>query len=637
MCGDSAVVRTLLKRSGWRQEISHKRNVALGALGFLCALMLAVGIYYKQFFVVFVFCVWLCAEALLLRLQPLLKWAPRRKISGHETFEEDSLWKLFEEASENSHTICSIKISERLGLENNEKSRRWNLAFKNLLDLKLLLDSPQELRGKKGLQQALLFKASSRKELCDSQRHLEIKNINDICEAAMIISELLNRTLSIAETEESRVGEEARGLLENVLGFPFDSLRSRAFIEKLTDALHRNSGAPFLILNLLSRGRYFQARELGRAVLADEVEVSEDLKSTLYWVAEVDWFSKKKKDEILEHDTAIKHLYHLCFTNPDRAGILEIDSQFSSEFGPVNEIIEEGFLFKETLVEALLELWKDYEGWFDGVFQTSLEAMTGRKSKIFDERANWERYWRQEKEQFSRDYLYVVEGNLSYASGQVKDAQYCYERALAISPKLRSAIFNLLMVSAELKDHKTHERIKNLILEEAEWMPLALSSIANSFVLLNDDKKALEYYSELKTHRGWERKTEFYLSVFCFDRGYFDKALTYAIKASELNPSDTSVSFHLSRCYSVLGEKEAALQAFKRSQGPTATEIAPRHTSWLNFYQFTLERDSGRCEEAVQTLMKIPKDYFQDPEELKQAVDFAKDINDFSLLRHLKP
>jgi TolA-binding protein len=51
----------------------------------------------------------------------------------------------------------------------------------------------------------------------------------------------------------------------------------------------------------------------------------------------------------------------------------------------------------------------------------------------------------------------VIEGNLSYSAEAYKDAKYCYEKAIELSPKLRSALFNLLMVSAKLKDFKTHE------------------------------------------------------------------------------------------------------------------------------------------------------------------------------------
>lgn len=84
-----------------------------------------------------------------------------------------------------------------------------------------------------------------------------------------------------------------------------------------------------------------------------------------------------------------------------------------------------------------------------------------------------------------------------------------------------------------------------------------------------------------------------------------------------------------------MGEKEAALNAFKLAQGGSG-QAQFNSQGWLSFYQFTLERDSGRCEEAGETLLKIPKDYFQDEEELKAAVDFARGKKDLVLLRHLK-
>jgi tetratricopeptide (TPR) repeat protein len=372
-------------------------------------------------------------------------------------------------------------------------------------------------------------------------------------------------------------------------------------------------------------------------LLSGEIDCDEELKSTLYWLAEIHWFAKEKKQEILTHDEAIKSLYHLCFVNPDRAGFLEIDSQFFSEFGPVNEIAEEGFLFKEALVEAVLELWESYEGWFDGVFQFVLEALTGRKSKIYDERQNWVRFWKYEKAQFSRDYLYIVEGNLSFSQGQIEEAKFCYQKALEISPQLRAGVFNLLYVAAKLKDEITHEWAIQEICKNQDWLPLGLSAIGNSYFILEKDNRALEYYDKLRQERGWEKKVDFYISLFCLEIGNYDRALSYAKKAHELNPLDSSMSFHLSRCYSKVGAKEAALEVFNKVNGVSGKAMGQSLSSaWMVYYRFTLERDSGRDEEAIKTLMQLPREYFQDPEELAEAMEFAKRKQDLRLLRHLK-
>ena len=57
---------------------------------------------------------------------------------------------------------------------------------------------------------------------------------------------------------------------------------------------------------------------------------------------------------------------------------------------------------------------------------------------------------------------------------------------------------------------------------------------------------------------------------------------------------------------------------------------------WLAYYRFTLERDSGRPHEASETLMSIPSDYFQDPEEFEAALEFARGQKDLVLLRHFR-
>ena len=635
-CGDSITVKRSIGQSGFVENIRNKKNRVLGALAVLCALILGVGIYTEHYFVIFVFGVWLCAEALLLKLQPLLRWSFRKTSVDAPTSDQEILWRLFHEADENSEVIGGIKLSHWLGTHPTDVQKRWALQFRLLSQLKIIFDCKKDLPGIRKIQQRLLFrKKGNFRSIEDEKGTLEIKSVQTVIEAAVLVSDLIARVQVIAQNEDNRMGEEAKALIAQILGGHFEAPRSGILIDQLCDVMQSDSGVPFLILNLLHEERFYEAREFATAILANEIFVEEDLRSTLYWLAEVEWFSREKKKELLDHDNAIRYLYHLCFMSPDRAGFLEIDSQFFSELAPVNELAEEGFVFKETLVESFLELWKNYEGWFDGIFQNSLESLTGRKSKIYDERDNWERFWLQEQANFSRQYLYVIEGNLSYAEGHFSDAAHCYKKALALVPDLRAALFNLLFASAKLKDSVTHAWAKNKILEVPEWLPLSLSSIGNSLLLLGDDRGAEETYELLKNEKGWERKTDFYISTFSFEQGWYDKALLFAIKAHAVNPVDSTISFHLSRCYSAVGEKEAALNAFKLAQGGSG-QAQFNSQGWLSFYQFTLERDSGRCEEAGETLLKIPKDYFQDAEELKAAVDFARGKKDLVLLRHLK-
>ena len=83
----------------------------------------------------------------------------------------------------------------------------------------------------------------------------------------------------------------------------------------------------------------------------------------------------------------------------------------------------------------------------------------------------------------------------------------------------------------------------------------------------------------------------------------------------------------------MLGEKESALGAIKRVR---ESLISPSQAQWLKYYQFTLERDAGLHKEASETLFRIPSEYFQDPDELEAALEFAKDRKDLALLRHLR-
>jgi tetratricopeptide (TPR) repeat protein len=391
--------------------------------------------------------------------------------------------------------------------------------------------------------------------------------------------------------------------------------------------MQRDSGLPFLVFNLARKGNLAWARTWAQLILTKDVEVDEEIRSVLYWIIELHWFTHEKQAPIADHEESIRYLYHLCFTQPERAGFLEIDSQFFSQFETVNELAREGFLFKETLLEKVMWLWREHEGYFDDIFRGALEAMTEQKSKIYDSRESWERFWKRESENFCRDYLYVVEGNLCYARGHFDDACLYYEKALELNPKLRSALLNVVFCYARLGKEGMHEMTVERIVADDSLLPSALFVAGNSYLLLGNSARAEAYYDELKTFDGWARKTEYYKSTFCYENGLYEKALEYARRAHEQSPTDTSIRYHLSLCYNAVGEKDRALDMVRKVDG------APQ---WLSYYRFTLERDSGRHHDASETLMSIPSDYFEDPEEFEAALEFARTRKDLVLLRHLR-
>lgn len=635
-------MREIRMRVDRRMLVENRRRWVWTGLSLLTTLMLGVGIYFEQYFFIFAFIAWLCAETLLMRLQPWLriyKFSRKQFTRKNKTESEvEVFWHWYHEASENAFTLAGLRLSEWLGSSPEQDQKQWAKKYRTLFELKLLIDSKTALRGNRGLQQNILFQSRVNTAADPFQKAL-LQNLSkeQILEAALSVSDLLLQVQSLAEKEDSIVGIEARSLIEKILGVSFEITKSRSFIDRLSDSIQKESGIPFLMLNLIRRGEITLAREFGRKLLAEEIECDEELKSTLYWLAEIHWFSTEKKQEILTHDEAIKSLYHLCFVSPDRAGFLEIDSQFFSEFGPINEIAEEGFLFKEALIEAVLVLWENYEGWTDGVFQFVLEALTGRKSKIYDERPNWVRFWKHEKLQFSREYLYVVEGNLSFCAGRIEEAKFCYQKALEINSRLRAGVFNLAYVAAKTKDEATHQWAIKEICKNQDWLPLGLAAIGNSYFILGKDHLALEYYDKLRCEKGWEKKVDFYISLFYLEIGVYEQALVYAKKAHDLNPLDSSMSFHLSRCYSKVGAKEAALEVFNRANfGSTKASGDAINSAWMTYYRFTLERDSGKDEQAIKTLMQIPREFFQDSDELVEALEFARRKQDLGLLRHLK-
>jgi tetratricopeptide (TPR) repeat protein len=253
--------------------------------------------------------------------------------------------------------------------------------------------------------------------------------------------------------------------------------------------------------------------------------------------------------------------------------------------------------------------------------------MTHKSSKIYDERETWERFWKREAFDFCRDYLYVVEGNLSYARGQYEDARMYYEKALKISPALRPALLNVIFAYAKLGEEDMHKTMVERLMQDKSLRPSSLYVIANSYILLGKAKESDTYYEELQKVSGWDRKCDYYRSTFCFENGLYEKALEFARRAYKLSPEDSSIRYHLSLCFNAVGEKDQALNMVK------GLSEAPQ---WLNYYKFTLQRDSGYEQEASETLLTIPSDYFQDPDELEAAVDFARSRKDLVLLRHLR-
>ena len=563
------------------------------------------------------------AVALALLVEALF-WRWKFLSSGLRS-QMSKLLSLYSKADASSEKLLLQEIQALLNQRKTEPAgadpSQWESLIA-LVQLRRLFFHPATSR-KEGLEELFLIRKSS------AENPFELKDISfrEISDASTSVSNLLWKVLFLAKDDSNRASTPARKLLEAVLGKSFESKTSSSQIEKLTDCMQRHGGIPFLVLNLVERGNYSTAREIGKKVLMNEAILEEEVRATLYWLGELNWFVKKSIP-VQDFETTIRHLYHLCFSNPERAGFLEIDSQFFSQFETVNELAKEGFVFKEDLVDKVLLLWQEYEGLFDRVFKDSLQVLTQQKSKIYQDYGTWLAFWEKEREHFEKEHLFLVEGNLCYIQGDYKNASIFYQRALEFSPHLRAALFNLLFCYAQLKDGLRHRQLVDEILENQSLFPVSLSVIGNSFLLLGDLKQAESFYQELRAVEGWKNKTDYYQSTFCLQHSLFELAVRFAERAYTTNPDDISVSYQLCLCLSAIGEKKRALEILRKHQG-----TGPQ---WLNYYRFTLERDSGQIGEAHQTLAEIPLEYFEDPDELEAAVDFARHSSDLSLLRRLK-
>lgn len=562
---------------------------------------------------------WVLAEA---------SWALRTRLASPSSRRLKKLASLIAELS-NSDAHSEYLLEQRIKDleihgELDEYETKWLERLRELFQLRSLAFG-KRAQGRLGLRQtfvrASLASGRGSAEIADSS------SVEDVLESAIATSELLWKLYRVCNGEFPELKPVALAIFEVLFARRFEPEHAREFFAAHTDRMAREHGLPFLILSYIKLGETQNARAQMQAMVEQEAFNDEELRTALYWIAELSWFTREGGITLDDHQATVRYLYHLCFSGPERAGFLEIDSQFFEEFELINELAREGFSFRESLFEKVLQLWEPYEGSFDTVFRHFLEQVSGQTSKVYDHRRSWLRYWNRERETFSRDYLLVIEGNLSYLSGQYEDAIEFYREALQLNPNLRSARLNRVFAAARAERRTQQWAFAHEIANAPELFPAGLFAAANSYVLSKDADTAEHFYAMLRAQQGWELKADFYRSTFCFAQGMAEEAVQAAERALELNPHDTSIRFHLSQCYNAIGSKDRALELVRQ---------LGHEPQWLSYYRFTLERDNGLTHEATKTLRELPAAYFEDPEELEAAMRFAKDQKDFALMRHLK-
>ncbi len=558
--------------------------------------------------------------------QPLLSLVP-----GGRLAKLAALIALFSRSDEASETLLAEKFSQ---LQFQGDLTEYELkALDRLRDIMALrsLNFAAPGKGKTRLRQGFVVRAQTNVFSGEAETNLEYAfNSQDITESATVVAKLYWKLFDTCTGTLPELQPLARQLYFLLFGVPFEPESGRARILRLTDALQRDSGVPFLILNLLRQGALHEARLVGRLLLADGLELEDpDRASALYWLTEIAWFQNAWGSERLTHEATLRFLYHLCFTSPDRAGFLEIDSPFFSEFETVSELAHEALTYRETLVESLLALWEVYDGEFDPIFQKSFETLVGRASKIYDHRASWEKLWRRSQESFSRDYLFVVEGNQCYLAGMYADAAECFETALEITPGLRAALSNLAIVYAKLGRVSELRQIAEQIQNDRRFGNTGLLQLGDAYLLAGLQDEAEVFFEDLRHSAGSDSSIDYAVSTFCALHGLSDLAVEYAQRAFELAPEDAAVAYHLSLCLEAAGQKEKALLILKQVKVESEGDS-------LHYYRFTLERDLGNDAEAAATLIQVSRDFLESEGQWEEALRFAKMRQDIGLLRHLK-
>jgi len=540
-------------------------------------------------------------------------WKGFRNLFGNLRKSQKPRWflealALYKKDQSSSDQILLQHLEQNQALLGNQEEHDWHQAFVSLAELRSILNG-------NSIESAFLLESKEN----ESPSHYEEFDFEELFEASRKVRGLLWKVYCVSQVSDHPLEKEAKKILEPLVKVPIDTL---------IEAMQKEEGIPFLLLNSVARKNWGLAKTLGRQLLSKEIVLEEETRVCLYWISEILWFSQSKV-RVSDFESTIRYLYHLCFINPERAGFLEIDSQFFSQFDSVSELAQEGLLFKETLINRILSLWEQQGVVFNSVFVEALQLLTQQKNKIYQDLPLWKQWWSREEAEFEKSVLFCVEGNLHYAAKRFKEALECYDRSLQSDPHLRPALLNRVFCLAQLGLREDHENAVEDLVSRSSLFPSNLIASGNSFLLTSQKDKAQTFFSQLSAEvEGWDKKTEYYQSIFCLEHELFEEALHFARLAFEKAPDDQRYGFHLSRCLKESGRIEEALEVVR-----TLSLVGPE---WLLFYRFTLERDAGLVSEAHQTLCALSDDYFDDPEELQEAVEFAKTIQDLSLLRRFK-
>ncbi len=555
-------------------------------------------------------------------LEPLRRWWPQSPVDPAASL--NALVRQFRRLSI-SDPKSETRLYEKLSLQSNlAHLGQVSGELAQLLKLRGLAFGKGE--GAEDLFKILLLPLGKKRQIdfietdLEDQTSLDLEGIERDVTAVSALLENLERCCS----RRDELGSFARELYLNLFDVAWTEGTQ---LGSLIRTIRSHHGILWLLTQTIKAGYIANAKCWAVDLLGQKEFLGEQTATALYWMVELHWFAHDRTLQLKDVETGIRYLYHVCFTNPDRTGVLEIDSHFYSQFDKVNELAREAFVFKEVLIDCLLELWSENESQFSFLFQKLFEGIFQVEHRTYRTLTAWRGYWKKEKEKILHEELSLVEGNIYFYEGHYGEALHFYQQALEVRPTSRAALYNSLFCYAKLGDWTSHSKVANHAIEF--FAPNSLAVVANSFLLGGKENMAREIAMELRGVMGWDQKVDYYLSSFAYEQRLYPVALEYALKAVESNPHSATFSYHLSLCYQAMGAQKKALEALKQVSSLPDLE-------WLHYYRFTLERDAGLTEEATQTLLGISVDYFEDPEERETALEFARLQRNFVLLRHLK-
>ncbi|HLO48096.1 MAG TPA: tetratricopeptide repeat protein [Kamptonema sp.] len=167
-------------------------------------------------------------------------------------------------------------------------------------------------------------------------------------------------------------------------------------------------------------------------------------------------------------------------------------------------------------------------------------------------------------------------GNLLFQVGQISQAESIYRQAIATNPNHYGSYLNLA----------------NILLAQQQLDP-AITACEKALELKSGDAEIIASLEFIRNLKNDEAQAALYFSNDCYQRGEYQKAITYYRQLLELQRGDVELYLSLGNCYRELEQYQETIQVYHN-----AINLYP---NTVNFYRnlVSVLIESGETQEAI--------------------------------------